>query len=50
MSARTNAPASRKIYFVFGSLTIAAVRPTPDDPLPVVYTALGAKYEMCLSN
>ena len=29
---------------VTGSLCTAAVRPTPEDPLPVVYTALG---EMC---
>lgn len=29
---------------VTGSLCTAAVRPTPEDPLPVVYTALG---EIC---
>jgi hypothetical protein len=43
MSANTNAPASNEIYFVAGSVTIAAVKPTPELPFPVVYTALGAK-------
>lgn len=33
-----------------GSLTIAAVRPTPELPFPVVYTPLGASVEICLSN
>lgn len=36
MSARTNAPASKESYFDIGSQTIAAVKPTPELPLPVV--------------
>ena len=41
MSASTKAPASSESYLVLGSVTIAAVRPTPELPLPVVYTARG---------
>lgn len=33
---------------VTGSRWTAAVRPTPEDPLPVVYTALGEMWAMCL--
>lgn len=36
ISPRTNAPASKESSFVKGSLTIAAVKPTPELPLPVV--------------
>ena len=36
MSASTKAPASNESYLVLGSVTIAAVRPTPELPLPVV--------------
>lgn len=36
ISANTKAPASNDNYLVVGSLTIAAVRPTPELPLPVV--------------
>ncbi len=41
MSASTKAPAYSESSFVAGSETIAAVNPTPELPLPVVYTALG---------
>ncbi len=50
MSAITKAPPSRAISPVTGSFRIAAVRPTPELPLPVVYTPLGHKLETCLSN
>ena len=43
MSASTKAPAYKDSYFENGSLTIAAVNPTPELPFPVVYTARGAK-------
>ena len=33
---------------VTGSRWTAAVRPTPEDPFPVVYTALGEMWAMCL--
>lgn len=33
---------------VTGSLWTAAVSPTPEEPLPVVYTALGEMWAMCL--
>jgi hypothetical protein len=36
MSAITSAPPSKAISPVWGSLRIAAVRPTPELPLPVV--------------
>ena len=36
ISARTNAPPSRQSSFETGSLITAAVKPTPDEPLPVV--------------
>jgi len=36
MSANTKAPAYKEISFVIGSHTIAAVRPTPELPFPVV--------------
>jgi hypothetical protein len=36
MSANTKAPAYKESYFVEGSITIAAVRPTPELPLPDV--------------
>ena len=36
ISASTNAPASKESYFVKGSQTMAAVKPTPELPLPVV--------------
>lgn len=40
LSARTRAPPSRVHSLVTGSLWTAAVRPTAEAPLPVVYTAL----------
>ena len=43
MSERTRAPPSSDTSFVIGSFMTDAVRPTPDEPLPVVYTALGVK-------
>jgi len=36
ISANTNAPAYKDIYLVDGSMTIAAVKPTPELPFPVV--------------
>ena len=36
VSANTKAPPSRTTSFETGSLRTAAVRPTPEDPLPVV--------------
>lgn len=50
MSASTKAPAYKDNYFVTGSATIAAVKPTPELPLPVVYTARGDTYEICFNN
>lgn len=50
ISAKTNAPAYNDNYLECGSTTIAAVRPTPELPLPVVYTALGAKFDMLFNN
>jgi len=43
MSANISAPAYKDNSFEYGSVTMAAVRPTPELPLPVVYTARGAK-------
>lgn len=42
-SARTIAPASNLLSPVSGSVVTAAVRPTPEDPRPVVGIALGAE-------
>ena len=50
MSERTRAPPSSDTSFVIGSFMTDAVRPTPDEPLPVVYTALGVKWAIYLSN
>lgn len=36
VSANTKAPPSNTSSFVTGSFWTAAVKPTPDDPLPVV--------------
>jgi hypothetical protein len=36
MSASTSAPAYSDSSFVYGSITIAAVSPTPELPFPVV--------------
>lgn len=36
LSASTSAPPSKTISFVVGSQVIVAVRPAPEDPLPVV--------------
>jgi len=36
MSAKTSAPAYKESYLVIGSVTIAAVKPTPELPFPVV--------------
>jgi hypothetical protein len=41
LSAITSAPPSSTISLVVGSFITAAVRPTPEEPLPVVYTARG---------
>ena len=49
-SASTRAPPSNTISLVTGSFITAAVRPTPDDPLPVVYWLLGASLSMNPSN
>lgn len=50
ISARTNAPAYRNTYLVCGSMVIAAVKPTPELPFPVVYTPLGAIWAMCFNS
>ena len=42
-SARTMAPASRRRSPVSISVVTAAVRPTPEEPRPVVATARGAQ-------
>lgn len=42
LSANTIAPASKCLSPVSRSFLTAAVRPTPDDPLPVVLRARGA--------
>jgi len=42
LSDKTRAPLSRTISFVSGSLVTYTVKPTADDPLPEVYTPLGA--------
>ena len=47
---RTSAPPSSTNSEVFGSLITAAVRPTPEEPLPVVYTPRGATLEMCFKS
>ena len=40
----------KTISSVTGSRITAAVRPTPDEPLPVVYTPLGAIFEIYFNN
>jgi len=50
VSAKTKAPPSRTTSFETGSLRTAAVKPTPEEPLPVVYTPLGAKLEICFKS
>ena len=50
LSAKTIAPASRCLSPVSWSTTIAAVSPTPEDPLPVVLMASGAISIMCLNS
>jgi hypothetical protein len=50
ISANTRAPASSDTSFVTGSFKTEAVRPTPDDPFPVVYTPLGDKNAICLRS
>mmetsp|Transcript_46916 Transcript_46916/g.92908 ORF Transcript_46916/g.92908 Transcript_46916/m.92908 type:complete len:264 (-) Transcript_46916:910-1701(-) len=50
MSARTRAPPSRETSPVALSRVTAAVRPTPLEPLPVVYTERGAILHTCFSN
>mmetsp|Transcript_6381 Transcript_6381/g.13925 ORF Transcript_6381/g.13925 Transcript_6381/m.13925 type:complete len:253 (-) Transcript_6381:1012-1770(-) len=50
MSASTSAPPSRTKSPVTVSRTTAAVRPTPDEPLPVVYTERGARFVTCLRS
>ena len=46
LSAKTNAPPSNTISLVSGSLVIVAVKPAPDEPLPVVYIPLGVIWDM----
>ena len=50
VSAKTKAPPSRTTSFETGSLRTAAVKLTPEEPLPVVYTPLGAKLEICFKS
>ena len=50
LSAKTSAPPSKTISEVTGSLWTAAVNPTPLEPFPVVYTALGEMCAICLIN
>ena len=50
LSANTSAPPSKIISSVTGSLKTAAVKPTPDEPLPVVYTDLGAILLIAFNN
>ena len=50
LSASTKAPPSRTISSVTGSRITAAVRPTPEEPRPEVYTPRGATLEMYLSS
>ena len=49
-SASTSAPPSSVHSPVMGSLCTAAVRPTADAPLPVVYTARGAVFSTYFRN
>mmetsp|Transcript_19716 Transcript_19716/g.45707 ORF Transcript_19716/g.45707 Transcript_19716/m.45707 type:complete len:229 (-) Transcript_19716:926-1612(-) len=49
-SASTIAPPSRKNSPVFGSLTTVAVRPAAEEPLPDVYTEIGAAFSMNLRS
>ncbi len=50
ISAKTKAPASKESSLLIGSATTAAVSPTPELPLPVVYTARGDMYEICFKS
>ena len=50
MSANTKAPASRESYLDWGSVTIAAVRPTPELPFPDVYIPLGVNLATCFRS
>nr|CAA79690.1 unknown [Saccharomyces cerevisiae] len=50
LSASTKAPPSRIISSVTGSFMTAAVRPTPEEPLPVVYTPRGDILQMAFSS
>mmetsp|Transcript_63592 Transcript_63592/g.201109 ORF Transcript_63592/g.201109 Transcript_63592/m.201109 type:complete len:286 (-) Transcript_63592:1146-2003(-) len=50
LSASTSAPPSSTNSLVTGSRVTAAVKPTPLDPLPVVYTPRGATEAMCLRS
>lgn len=50
ISAKTRAPPSKQSSFVTGSLNTAAVNPTPDEPLPVVYIPLGEIDEICFNS
>lgn len=49
-SASTKAPLYSINYLVYGSLRTWAVRPTAEDPLPLVYTLLGAMRCTCWRN
>ena len=50
LSARTIAPASSLLSPLSESVVTAAVKPTPDEPRPVVATALGAVCSTYLNN
>mmetsp|Transcript_25626 Transcript_25626/g.28761 ORF Transcript_25626/g.28761 Transcript_25626/m.28761 type:complete len:238 (+) Transcript_25626:1129-1842(+) len=50
LSARTSAPPSNDNSPVMLSLVIDAVRPTPDEPFPVVYTPRGATLATCFNS
>ena len=50
LSARTMAPASRRRSPVSLSVVTAAVRPTPEEPRPVVAIARGAVFRTKRSN
>ena len=50
LSPKTIAPASKCLSPESGSTTTAAVKPTPDEPLPVVFIQFGDIFNICLKN
>ena len=50
LSAKTKAPPSNVIWPVESSLVIAAVKPAPEEPLPVVYIPLGVILDINFNN